>query len=171
MELNNWVKAAIFAATAIGLGFMFMLVPNIEFISVTIFLSGITLGARFGLIIGSTSMMIYSILNPMGSGLIYLPLLVGQTLGMSVIGLLGAFFRKVTKYFPEKLIIIFSGIAGFICSLWYDGITTIAYPISAGYGWNETLVYAVSGLLFTFLHIISNTLIFSFVVTNYLKRF
>lgn len=171
MELNNWVKAAIFAATAIGLGFMFMLVPNIEFISVTIFLSGITLGARFGLIIGFTSMMIYSILNPMGSGLIYLPLLVGQTLGMSVIGLLGAFFRKVTKYFPEKLIIIFSGIAGFICSLWYDGITTIAYPISAGYGWNETLVYAVSGLLFTFLHIISNTLIFSFVVTNYLKRF
>ena len=171
MELNNWVKAAIFAATAIGLGFMFMLVPNIEFISVTIFLSGITLGARFGLIIGSTSMMIYSILNPMGSGLIYLPLLVGQTLGMSVIGLLGAFFRKVTKYFPEKLIIIFSGIAGFICSLCYDGITTIAYRISAGYGWNETLVYAVSGLLFTFLHIISNTLIFSFVVTNYLKRF
>ena len=171
MELNNWVKAAIFAATAIGLGFMFMLVPNIEFISVTIFLSGITLGARFGLIIGSTSMMIYSILNPMGSGLIYLPLLVGQTLGMSVIGLLGAFFRKVTKYFPEKLIVIFSGIAGFICSLWYDGITTIAYPISAGYGWNETLAYAVSGLLFTFLHIISNTLIFSFVVTNYLKRF
>ena len=171
MELNNWVKAAIFAATAIGLGFMFMLVPNIEFISVTIFLSGITLGARFGLIIGFTSMMIYSILNPMGSGLIYLPLLVGQTLGMSVIGLLGAFFRKVTKYFPEKLIIIFSGIAGFICSLWYDGITTIAYPISAGYGWNETLAYAVSGLLFTFLHIISNTLIFSFVVTNYLKRF
>ena len=171
MELNNWVKAAIFAATAIGLGFMFMLVPNIEFISVTIFLSGITLGARFGLIIGSTAMMIYSILNPMGSGLIYLPLLVGQTLGMSVIGLLGAFFRKVTKYFPEKLIVIFSGIAGFICSLWYDGMTTIAYPISAGYGWNETLAYAVSGLLFTFLHIISNTLIFSFVVTNYLKRF
>ena len=170
MELENWVKAAIFAATSIGLGFMFMLIPNIEFISVTIFLSGLTLGARFGLIIGGTSMMIYSILNPMGSGLVYLPLLVGQTIGMAGIGLAGAFFGKVTKGFPIKLMIIFSGISGCLCALWYDGITTIAYPISAGYGWDETLAYAVSGLLFTFLHLISNTLIFPLVITSYLKR-
>jgi len=40
MNLNKLVQAAIFAAMAIGLGFMFMLVPNLEFITVTVFLSG-----------------------------------------------------------------------------------------------------------------------------------
>ena len=35
MNLNNFVKAAIFTATAIALGFVFMLIPNVEFISVS----------------------------------------------------------------------------------------------------------------------------------------
>ena len=33
MNLSNLVRAAIFSAVAIGLGFMFILVPNVEFIS------------------------------------------------------------------------------------------------------------------------------------------
>ena len=44
MNLNNLVQAAIFAAVSIGLGFMFMMIPNVEFISVTVFLAGLTLG-------------------------------------------------------------------------------------------------------------------------------
>ena len=48
MTLNNLVKAAIFSSTAIGLGFVFMFIPNLEFISVTVFLSGLTLGGYIG---------------------------------------------------------------------------------------------------------------------------
>ena len=75
MNLNKLVQAAIFAAMAIGLGFMFMLVPNLEFISVTVFLAGMTLGLPYGILVGGTAMMIYSVMNPLGSGLIYITLL------------------------------------------------------------------------------------------------
>ena len=73
MTLNKLVKAAIFSSTAIGLGFVFMFIPNLEFISVTVFLSGLTLGGYIGAIVGGTSMLVYSGLNPLGSGLIHLP--------------------------------------------------------------------------------------------------
>ena len=78
MTLNNLVKAAIFSSTAIGLGFVFMFIPNLEFISVTVFLSGLTLGGYIGAIVGGTSMLVYSGLNPLGSGLIHLPLFISQ---------------------------------------------------------------------------------------------
>ena len=67
MNLNNLVKAAIFTATAIALGFVFMLIPNVEFISVTVFIAGLTLGLGFGAMVGGTSMFIYSILNQLKS--------------------------------------------------------------------------------------------------------
>ena len=170
MDLNNLVRAATFAATAIGLGFMFMLIPNVEFISVTVFLSGLTLGVLFGAMVGGTAMMIYSILNPLGSGLIFIPLLVGQIIAMAGIGTAGAVTGRIFKSMPLKISIPVAGISGFICALWYDGITTMAYPVSAGYNWDETLAYAVSGLIFTFMHTVSNTMIFSIVVPGYLKR-
>lgn len=80
MNLSNLVRAAIFSAVAIGLGFMFMLVPNVEFISITVFLSGLTLGFSWGAAVGASSMLIYSSFNPLGSGLIYFTLLIGQIL-------------------------------------------------------------------------------------------
>jgi hypothetical protein len=170
MGLTNLVRAATFAATAIGLGFMFMLVPNIEFISVTVFLSGLTLGVLFGTLVGGTAMLIYSILNPLGSGLIYIPLLVGQIIAMAGIGTAGAIMGKLFKSMPFRISIPAAGVSGCISALWYDGITTLAYPFSAGYNWDETLTYAVSGLIFTFMHAVSNTVIFSIVVPGYLKR-
>ena len=93
MNLNNLVKAAIFSSTAIGLGFVFMFIPNLEFISVTVFLSGLTLGGYVGAMVGGTSMLVYSGLNPLGSGLIHLPLFVSQILAMSTIGIIGGFGR------------------------------------------------------------------------------
>ena len=170
MGLTNLVRAAIFAAMAIGLGFMFILVPNVEFISVTVFLSGLTLGILFGTMVGGTAMMIYSIMNPLGSGLIYIPLLVGQIIAMAGIGTAGAITGRLFKSMPLKISIPVAGVFGCICTLWYDGITTMAYPVSAGYSWDETLTYVVSGLIFTFMHIVSNTVIFSIVVPGYLKR-
>ena len=68
------------------------------------------------------------------------------------------------------MLIPISGILGFLSALWYDGVTTLAYPISAGYNLDEALAYAVSGILFTLMHIFSNTLIFSIVVPGYINR-
>ena len=170
MNLNKLVRAAIFAAMAIGLGFMFMLVPNLEFISVTVFLAGLTLGISYGAMVGGTAMLIYSVMNPLGSGLIYITLLIGQILAMAGIGSMGALSSQFIKKCSPKVMVGFAGGLGFFCSLWYDGITTLAYPISAGYNWDETMAYVISGLLFTLIHLASNAVIFSVVVPGYLKR-
>ena len=170
MNLNKLVRAAIFAAMAIGLGFMFVLVPNLEFISVTIFLAGLTLGISYGAMVGGTAMLIYSVMNPLGSGLIYLTLLIGQILAMVGIGMVGAFSKRILKSDSSFICAGIAGGIGLLCALWYDGITTMAYPISAGYNWDETMAYAISGLLFTFMHLASNAVIFSVVVPGYLRR-
>jgi hypothetical protein len=65
---------------------------------------------------------------------------------------------------------ILSILAGFLCTLWYDFITTISFPLSAGYGYKETLVYGLAGLFFTLLHLISNSLIFMIVVPKFVER-
>ena len=170
MKLNNLVKASVFTSTAIGLGFIFLVVPNVEFISVTVFLSGITLGTIFGAIVGASSIAVYSILNPIGSGLAFIPLLIGQIIGMMVVGIIGALNKKILMYLPSKLLVPYSGLVGGLCAIWYDGITTISYPISLGYGIKESLVYSLGGLFFTIMHILSNLIIFAIVVPSYLNR-
>tara|TARA_B100000214_G_scaffold372020_1_gene349450 strand:- start:418 stop:939 length:522 start_codon:yes stop_codon:yes gene_type:complete len=170
MKLNNLVKASVFTSTAIGLGFVFLFIPNVEFISVTVFLSGMTLGIIFGSIIGASSIAVYSILNPIGSGLAFIPLLIGQIIGMTVIGIIGGLNKKILMYVPSKLLVPLSGLLGGFCAIWYDGITTISYPISIGYGIKESLVYSIGGLFFTIMHILSNFIIFAIVVPSYINR-
>lgn len=170
MNLGKIVKSAVFSATAIGLGFAFLVVPNIEFISVTIFLSGLYLGSKYGALVGGISIMIYSILNPMGSGLAYLPLLIGQIISMIIIGILGSYLSFILKKGKLKSRILFSGIAGFISTFIYDFITTISFPISVGYSLNEIIIYGISGLIFTAMHLVSNTIIFMIVVPKFIER-
>jgi len=94
MELNNLVKAAIFSALAIGLGYAFLFVPNIEFMTVIIFISGLSLGVKTGMLVGGTSMFIFSAMNPIGSGLVFPPLLIGQVFSMILIGMIGGLLYR-----------------------------------------------------------------------------
>ena len=170
MNLHNLVRASIFSSVAIGLGFMFMLVPNIEFISITVFLSGLTLGISWGLAVGASSMLIYSSFNPLGSGLVYFTLLLSQLISMSIIGLLGALARKIIINLSAKSQAMIASLFGLIGTLIYDISTNLAYPISAGYPLKETFAYAISGLFFAFIHLGSNIVIFSIVVPAYLRK-
>ena len=170
MKLNDLVKSAIFSAIAIGLGYMFLFVPNVEFISVTVFLSGLTLGFFWGGIVGMSSIALYSIFNPLGSGIVYFTLLFGQVFAMGIIGLVGAFSRRFINIVKPKYHAFLAAIIGFVCTLLYDIVTNLAYPISAGYAWTETLVYAFAGVLFTLMHLFSNIIIFLIVVPSYIKK-
>ena len=170
MNLENLVKAAIFNSIAIGLGFAFLFIPNVEFISVVVFISGLTLGTLFGLIVGGTSMLIYSGLNPLGSGLIFLPLFFSQIIAMAGIGIFGSLNRYLLVKLPVKTLVPFTAVLGALSAIWYDLMITIAYPISIGQNLNEIITFAISGLLFTTTHIISNSLIFSIVIPTYINR-
>jgi hypothetical protein len=71
MDLSKLVRASVFAAVSVGLGFSLLMIPNVEFISIVVFISGVTLGIGWGIVVGGTAEFIFSTLNPFGSGLLF----------------------------------------------------------------------------------------------------
>ena len=171
MKLDKLVRASIFTALAIGLGFSLLMVPNIELITIIVFLAGLTLGVKWGIIVGGTAEFIFSVLNPFGSGLVFPPLLISQVVSMILIGMLGGIFRPVyfvKEYSTKRLLLL--GISGFILTLLFDSFTTLSYPISVGFDFPQTLGIYISGIGFTLLHQVSNAIIFPIVVPKVVKR-
>jgi len=170
MELNNLVRAAIFSALAIGLGFSLLMIPNIELITVIVFIAGITLGTKWGILVGGTAEFIFSVFNPFGSGLVFPPLLVSQVVAMVIVGIIGGILRKILfiKEYSKKHIILLV-IVGFLLTFLFDSLTTLAYPISMGFDFPQAFGIYLSGLGFTFLHQISNAIIFPIIVPKVVK--
>ena len=170
MTPSNLVKAAIFSSVAIGMGFSLMLIPNIELITVVVFLSGLYLGIWWGGLVGMTSMAIYSGMNPMGSGLSFPPLFAMQIIGMSLTGIIGGLVRPFFFVKQFNVFLISSlAILGFTVTLIYDMLTLIAYPIAAGLGFSGILAALIKGLGFTLLHEISNAIVFVISIPRVIK--
>ncbi|MDB9722967.1 hypothetical protein OAA83_03455 [Candidatus Marinimicrobia bacterium] len=170
MELNNLVRASIFCALAIGMGFSLILVPNIELITVIVFMSGLMLGLRWGALVGGTAIFIYSGLNPMGSGLSFPPLFFMQIIGMAITGFIGGLFKSFFLLKKTSMISLISlGFLGFFCTFIYDFLTLISYPLSAGLGMSGIMAALVKGIGFTLLHEISNVIVFIVTVPKVIK--
>lgn len=162
MDLNKLVRAAIFTALAIGAGYALVMIPNVELITVIIFSAGLSLGVKWGLLIGATAEMIFSGLNPMGSGLVFPPLYLAQITGMMIVGLAGGLFRPLLLNGAMNIIkMILLGITGFLLTFIFDSLTTLSYPLSAGFDASRTLGLYMSGIAFTILHQVSNAVIFA----------
>ncbi|MFQ6613520.1 MAG: ECF transporter S component [Fidelibacterota bacterium] len=162
MRLNNLVRAAMFSALGIGIGYAFMLIPNIEFLTFTVFLAGLTLGVRWGLIVGLVTEFLFSALNPMGSGLMFPPMIIFQTIGMTIVGGTGGLARGwffQTEFSRSKKIQL--AVIGFILTFIFDSLTTLSFPLASGFDAPQTLGVYLSGLGFTLLHQISNATIFA----------
>ena len=170
MELNNLVRAAIFAALAISVGFSLLLIPNIELITVTIFISGLTLGSAWGMLIGATAEIIFSSLNPFGSGLSFPPLFISQVLSMIIIGAIGGWLRPIfyrTDFSYNSLIGL--GFTGLFVTFIYDSFTTLSFPVSAGFEFAQILGIYISGLGFSFIHQVSNAIVFTVGIPRVMK--
>lgn len=174
MELVNLVRASIFCAMAIAMGYSLMMVPNIELITVIIFLSGVILNIWWGVLVGLVAMGIYSGLNPLGSGLSFPPLFFAQIIGMAICGAIGGLLRPffyVKKYNLSTLILL--GLSGFLVTFIYDALTLISYPLFSGLGYAGIVASLIKGLGFTLLHEISNIFIFLITVprvVQFLKK-
>ncbi|HBN45950.1 MAG TPA: hypothetical protein QGF08_04945 [Candidatus Marinimicrobia bacterium] len=170
MNLNKLVRASIFAALAIGAGFSLLMIPNVELITVIIFTAGLYLGPVWGLIVGGTAEMIFSGLNPLGSGLSFPPLFFAQVIGMAGIGFAGGLFHGVfmiREYSKQKVIAI--GFTGFALTFIFDSLTTLSYPLSAGFDLSRTIGLYISGIGFTLLHQVANGVIFAIGVPRITK--
>ena len=171
MDLNKLIRASIFTALAIGLGFSLLMVPNVELITVIVFLAGLTLGVGWGVLVGGTAELIFSILNPFGSGLVFPPLLISQVFSMIIIGAVGGLMRPLffKRKFSTKRIASLV-ITGFVLTFIFDSLTTLSYPFSAGFDWPQTIGIYISGIGFTILHQLSNAIIFAIGVPSVVKH-
>ncbi len=94
----------IFTALAVVLGYALVFIPNIELLTLMIFLSGFIMGQRDGAIVGIMSSFIFVFFNPYGVSPI--PLFAYQLAHYALVGLLGGvmcdFLSKREFFKPEE---------------------------------------------------------------------
>ncbi|MGD1049199.1 MAG: hypothetical protein ABR899_10675, partial [Candidatus Krumholzibacteriaceae bacterium] len=76
------ILAALFIALSVALGFLLSEIPNVELMTLTVFVSGVFCGARLGGLVGGLSILFYSLLPPLGPA--PAPLLAAPVLGYVV---------------------------------------------------------------------------------------
>jgi len=159
----------LFIALILGLGYSLIMVPNVEMIIAMIFISGVLMGKLKGAIIGLIGEFLFSALNPFGSGLMFPPLIVLQSVSGAIIGFTGGLLSKRVLKGDYKKISIIIGLIGLLLTLFYDVATTIAYPITAGFDAKGIIAVIIAGVGFSIIHIVSNTIIFALIVP-YISR-
>ncbi len=161
MPPTKLVKASIFTALAIGAGYALLMVPNVELITAIVFISGVWLGVGWGMIIGMTAELVFSVLHPLGSGLAVPPLLLAQVVSMGITGLAGGLSAPLIIRWGDSILIkIFLLFNSILLTFIFDSLTTLSFPVSAGFDWPQTKAIFLTGIGFTILHQFSNAFIF-----------
>ena len=157
--------SGIFIALLLGVGYALAFVPNIELLTAMIFLAGVLMGFKRGIIIGVIGEFLFSALNPMGSGLLFPPMLIAQLIAMAIVSLSGTLMRNYILSCKRGIVssITMGGI-GLILTLLYDILVSAAFPISAGFSFREVIGTIIAGLAFSAVHLIGNTLVFILLV-------
>jgi len=154
-RLRTIVVTAVLIALAVALGFGMIHVPNVELITLIVFISGHLLGPRIGLAVGAVAMGLFTTLNPMGMPV--LPLALTQVAAMALIGLLGGGTRL---WIGRGRSWTRMALCGLLATLFYDLITNLVMAVSLGMIGQLARVL-IAGLTFSLLHMISNTVIFA----------
>lgn len=157
LSSSKIAKMGISIALAIALKWVLLQVPNVEPISFVVFSSGYILGAIEGGIVGLLTMLVYSVFNPYGMA--PLPVLIAQVISMAFIGLTGGVVAKLTWFSKANTTLKFLAIGaiGLVLTLVYDILTNLAVAYMAG----QLIPILIGGIVFSLVHIISNTIIFA----------
>jgi hypothetical protein len=113
-----------FTSAAVGAGFALAYVPNIELITAIVFAAGVYLGLSWGSVVGAVSMLIFSGVNPMGSGF-------NQSSTRNRSGHFNgsnSCYRRSAQFLDffhqvDKTQIVFLGISGGLLTFIYDSLT------------------------------------------------
>ncbi len=155
--------AALLAAMAVALGYIFLPVPNIELVTAVIFIAGFILGPSLGLAAGLVAELLFSLFNPYGVAAP--PLLIAQVFSMGAAGWCGGVVKKILPQNKTLLRVVILGVSGFTLTLFFDMLTTLSFALFMS-DLNVAKLWTtfITGMGFYVLHIISNTLIFITVV-------
>lgn len=161
-------ETGIFLALFLGLAYAFSYIPNIEYITVIAFLSGLMLGWKRGLFVALIGEAVFSIANPFGSSLAFPTLLAAQLISFGVFAITGAAYRRfVPRMVAAKpgLSAFVFGITGLFLTVFYNVMTTIFYAIPSGFTFEQTIASIVSGVPFYVINMVANTINFSVLIT------
>lgn len=168
-RVRKVILAALFIALSVVLGYLLAEVPNIELMTLSVFLSGIFLGAAAGAVVGAVSILFYSVFNPYGAALP--PLIVAQLLGYIFIGAIGGLLGPVVRR-VDSLAVVTAAAAGLALTFVYDLLTTVATAVIALGVENlrEGFIGVfLAGSVFVAIHALSNTAIFTIAVVPIVK--
>lgn len=156
---------ATFVALAVAIGWVEQ-IPNVEFLSATVFLSGAMLGPAAGGITGALTAFIFSTFNPYGQA--SPPLLIAQIISLAIGGMAGGMIRLANPSAVKSLIIL--GFCGLLLTFIYDLLTTLSFTLVVELDWSKFLAALAFGVWFYVLHMLSNTLIFALLLPILMRR-
>jgi len=152
----------LYTAVCVVIGMTLTPIPNIELITLFIFLGGYIYGLKNGIIIGTVGGFLFSAVNPWGSGLAFPPLIIAQVIGFGLAGSTGALVYKTTiNLSNRKLKSVLFGLSGGVLTVMYHLLISIFTSELAGFSLTQAGIYLAGGVLFGLWHIISNVIFFS----------
>lgn len=157
---------ATFVALAVAGGLALVQIPNVEIISMTVFLSGAMLGSSSGTVTGAVAAFLFSTLNPYGQA--PPPLLAAQILSFAVCGMAGGVLRNGHAVRRASRFVLAGW--GFLLTLLYDLLTTLSFTLVVDLDWNAFLAALAFGGWFYLLHEATNALIFAVILPILLQR-
>jgi hypothetical protein len=161
-------RIASFSAIGVVVGLILASVPNVEGVTAVCFSAGYLLGPISGLLCGALTEALFAGFHPMGSSVGFT--LLAQVIGMSLAGILGGvagFISGSSQGLRQGLIVISFGIA---VTLIFDILTNLAYVFMAGFSFSQGSVVFAAALPFAGIHLVSNLIVFSFIVAPLLPR-
>jgi hypothetical protein len=158
------ILAALFVALSVALGFLLAGIPNLELMTLTVFMAGGFCGARLGSAVGALSILVFSVLNPLGPA--PAPLLAAQVAGFALAGAGGGVVAP--RLAPAGGAgVAAAAAAGFVLTTAYDILTTAATAFIA-LGASRFIEglggVALAGAVFVAWHVGVNTAVFAVAV-------
>ncbi len=171
--LKRTVLSALFAGAGAAGSFLLIAVPNVEVLTITMFISGYALGAKHGIVTAFAAALLYFGFNPQGG--FFPPLLIAQVTGLSFAPVAGAYFRKITDQavLNRAAQSVLLGAAAFIVTAVYDLLSNLAFPLVMRMPGVAITGFLIAGIPFAVIHILSNIFIFIFaapVLLDLVKR-
>jgi uncharacterized membrane protein len=141
-------------------------IPNVELMTLVVFLSGVLLGARWGALVGAVCMLAYSVLNPYGPA--HPVITLSQMAGEMAPGPAGAALALAgIQDRPVMARMLALAVTGALLTAYFDLITNVATGLLFG----QIRATLIGGLPFALLHLGSNVALFALLGTPLIAVF
>jgi uncharacterized membrane protein len=153
--------AGLLVALIVAAGYSLAGVPNVELVTLLVFLSGFLLGPRLGPLVGAASWGLYSALNPMGAAVP--PVLAAQMTAGALIGLTGSLAGPLILERARRSVgMLLCGLAGLVVTFVFQVLVNAAafFTFVDDRGVRAFWTFMAGGIAFTATHLIWNTALF-----------